>query len=218
MDARRLLVRQVDVALLGLSLLPHHLNFVARLHLRLAFVIEHFRKRQHSFRLGADVNHDVRRSKLQHSAFDDAIFSHGLFGFRGEVLKRGCEVFACMLVVGGGCRTRRFLGGRSCSGRSDGCNRNRSLILLTQVLLSQALIGQAVLVKLCSVKVCSELCSGKLCSVEVGWAAVGSVSVATAVAESEWWVVVSSNKVMPLVYASHFGAGRIRALLGGLLV
>ncbi len=47
----RFLMRQVDVALFRLPLLPHHFNFVARLHLRLAFVIQHLRKRQHAFRL-----------------------------------------------------------------------------------------------------------------------------------------------------------------------
>ena len=103
-NARRLLMREVDVAFLGLPLLPHYFDFVARLHLRLALVIEHLRKRQHAFRLGADVDHHMRRGELQHRALDDAVFSHGLFGFGGEVLQRGSEVFAGVLVIDGGRR------------------------------------------------------------------------------------------------------------------
>src|ERR1022692_3814699 len=109
--ARRLLVREVDVPFLSLPLLAHHLDFVTGLHLRLALVVKNLRKRQHAFRLGSDVDHHVRPSELQHRAFDDAVFSHGLFGLGGEVLQRGSEVFAGVLVVRGGRRMRRFLGG-----------------------------------------------------------------------------------------------------------
>src|SRR5258708_5734234 len=78
MEARRFLMREIDVAFFGLSLLAHHLNFVTRLHLRLAFLIEHLRQRQHAFRLGADVDHHVRGRELQHRAFDDAVLTPGL--------------------------------------------------------------------------------------------------------------------------------------------
>ena len=87
-NAGCLLVREVDVAFLGVTLLAHHINFVARLHLRLAFVIQHFRQRQHAFRLGAHVYDNVGRRQLEHRAFDHAVFSHGLLGLRGEAFKR----------------------------------------------------------------------------------------------------------------------------------
>ena len=59
-NALRLLVREVDVAFLGLALVAHHVDFVAGLYLGLALVIEHFGERQHAFRLGANVDHHVR--------------------------------------------------------------------------------------------------------------------------------------------------------------
>ena len=40
-QALRLLVREVDVALFGLALVAHDVDFVARLELGLALVIEH---------------------------------------------------------------------------------------------------------------------------------------------------------------------------------
>ena len=92
-NALRLLVREVDVAFLGLALVAHHVDFVAGLELGLALVIEHFRQRQHAFRLGADVDYHVRGGQLQHRAFDDAVFADGLFGFGGEGLQHGGEVF-----------------------------------------------------------------------------------------------------------------------------
>src|ERR1022692_3615237 len=64
-NARRLLVREVDVAFLGVSLLAHHINFVARLYLRLAFVIQHFREGQHAFRLGAHIHYNVGGSQFE---------------------------------------------------------------------------------------------------------------------------------------------------------
>jgi hypothetical protein len=130
-DARGLLMREVDVAFLGLSLFAHYLNFVTRLYLRLAFVIKHLRKRQHTFRFRSNIDHHVRRRQLQHRAFDNPVFSHGLFGFCGEVFEGGSEVFAGVLIVGGGRWTRRFLRRSRCGSccGSGGCNR--SLILLS---------------------------------------------------------------------------------------
>ena len=58
-NALRLLVREVDVAFLGLALVAHHVDLVAGLELGLALVIEHFRQRQHAFRLGADIDDHV---------------------------------------------------------------------------------------------------------------------------------------------------------------
>ena len=98
-DALRLLVREVDVALFGLALVAHHVDFVAGLELGLALVIENFGQRQHAFRLGADIDDHVRRGQLQHRALDHAIFTDGLFGFGGEVLQDGGEVFRRLLVM-----------------------------------------------------------------------------------------------------------------------
>ena len=101
-DALRLLVREVDVAFLGRALVAHHVDLVAGLELGLALVIEHFRQRQHAFRLGTDVDDHVRAGQLQHRAFDDAVFTHGLFGFGGEGLQHGGEVFGGgVLIVAG---------------------------------------------------------------------------------------------------------------------
>jgi hypothetical protein len=47
-QALRLLVREIDVTLFGLAFLAHHIDFVARLEARLAFVIQHFSERQHA--------------------------------------------------------------------------------------------------------------------------------------------------------------------------
>src|SRR5580658_2510332 len=106
-NALRLLVREVDVAFLGLALLAHHIDFVAGLELGLALVIEHFRQRQHAFRLGTDIDDHVGRGELQHRAFNDAVFTDRFFGFGGEGLQHGGEVlgggglFFCSFVVCG---------------------------------------------------------------------------------------------------------------------
>ena len=112
MNALRLLMRQVDVAFFGLALVAHHVDFVARLEFGVSLVIEHFREGQHAFRLGANVDHHVRRGQLQHRASDDAIFTHCLFGFGGEGLERSGEVLdRSGLVVGRAHRTVRLGGG-----------------------------------------------------------------------------------------------------------
>src|ERR1039458_1023481 len=105
-NARRLLVREVDVAFLGVSLLAHHINFVARLYLRLAFVIQHYREGQHAFRLGAHIHYNVGGSQFEHCAFNHAVFSHGFFRLRGEALERRGEILAGVFIVGSRSCTR----------------------------------------------------------------------------------------------------------------
>ena len=90
--ALRLLVRKVDVALFRLALVAHDVDFVAGLELRLALVIEHFRQRQHAFRLGADIHDHMSAGQLQNRALDDAVFTDRFFGLGGEGLQRGGEV------------------------------------------------------------------------------------------------------------------------------
>ena len=84
MNALRLLVRQVDVALFGLALVAHDVDLIAGLELGIALVIENFRQRQHAFRLGADIHDHMRAGQLQNRALDDAVFTHRLFGFGRE--------------------------------------------------------------------------------------------------------------------------------------
>ena len=93
-NALRLLVREVDVAFLGLTLVAHDIDLVAGLELGLALVIENFRQRQHAFRLGADIHDHVRAGQLQDRALDDAVFTHRLFGLGREVLENRGEVLA----------------------------------------------------------------------------------------------------------------------------
>ncbi len=135
-----------------MSLLAHHLDLVAGLHLRFALVIQYLRERQHAFRLGADVYNDVSRRQLQHRAFDHTVFSHGLFGLRGEVLQRRGKVLIGGLIVGSSRRVRRFLGG------SCGCGRSCSLIRFRQMLLSR-----------------SELCGRRFCFGYDGGGGIGVV-------------------------------------------
>src|SRR6266849_1134886 len=94
MNALRLLVREIDVAFLGLTLVAHYVDFVAGLEPRIAFVVENFRERQHAFRLGTDVDDHVGARQLEHGAFDHTVFADGFFGFRGESFERGGKVFA----------------------------------------------------------------------------------------------------------------------------
>src|ERR1700739_3923693 len=100
----RLLMRKVDVAFLGFTLIAHHVDFVARLEAGFALVVENFSERQHAFRLGADVDHDMLVGQLQHGAFDDAVFADRLLGFSGEGFECGCEIVnvRCRLFFGGG--------------------------------------------------------------------------------------------------------------------
>ena len=86
MNALRLLMRKVNVTFLSLALLAHYVDFIAGLDFRLALMVEHFRKRQHAFRLRANVHNHVRSGELQYRTLNDAVVSGGLFGFSGEGL------------------------------------------------------------------------------------------------------------------------------------
>src|SRR5579872_57578 len=99
-NARSFLMREVDVAFLGLPLLAHYVDFVARLYLGLAFVIQYFRKWQHALRLCPHVDDHVSRSQLQHRTLDYAVVSFSLFAFGGEVLERGGEILAEGFLLG----------------------------------------------------------------------------------------------------------------------
>ncbi len=89
----RLLVGEVDVAFLGLTLVAHHVDFVAGLEAGIAGVVQHFGERQHALGLGADIHHHVGGGDLQHGALDDVVFAGGFFGLGSETLERGGEVF-----------------------------------------------------------------------------------------------------------------------------
>ena len=93
-EALRLLVREVDVALFGFALAAHDVDVVAGLELGLALVIEHFRERQHAFRLRANIHDHVGGGQLENRALDDAIFADGFFGLGGEGLERRGEILA----------------------------------------------------------------------------------------------------------------------------
>jgi hypothetical protein len=96
-NALRLLVREVDVAFLGLALAAHDVDRVAGLELRLALVVEDFRQRQHAFRFRADVDYDMGRRQLEDRPLNHVIVTGlRLFGFgreafqgRGKILARG---------------------------------------------------------------------------------------------------------------------------------
>src|ERR1043166_1596241 len=92
-NALGFLVREGDLPLFSRTLVPHHVDLVTGLELRLALVIKNFRQGQHAFRLGADIDNNMRRRQLQHRALDHAIFTHRLFGFTGEILQDGGEIF-----------------------------------------------------------------------------------------------------------------------------
>ena len=53
------LMREVDIPLFRLALLPEHIDRVAGLELGLAFVIQNLRDWQHAFRLRADIHHHM---------------------------------------------------------------------------------------------------------------------------------------------------------------
>ena len=93
-DALRLLVREVNVALFNFALVAHDVDLIARLELWVALVIEDFREREHPFRLGADVDNDVSSGEFKHRTLDDAVFADRLFGFGCEGFKRGGEIFS----------------------------------------------------------------------------------------------------------------------------
>src|SRR6267154_3811822 len=85
-------MREVDVALFGLALVAHHVDFVTGLELGIALVIETLDNRRHAFRLRAYVYDDMSRSQLNDRALDYVVLAYRFFGFSLEVLEGGCEI------------------------------------------------------------------------------------------------------------------------------
>src|ERR1700730_6532405 len=106
----RLQVREVDVALFSFALIPHYVDLVAGLELRLALVIENFRNRRHAFGFCPDIDDDVGRSQLPHGAFDYMVVANRFLGLGLEVLERGGEIVAASrgILVGGMFRSDTF--------------------------------------------------------------------------------------------------------------
>ena len=95
-QALRLLVREVDVALFGVTGLAHNRDLVAALHGDVAFVVLEFRDRNHALGLVADVDHHILRRDFQHGAGDDLLFVERGFGLSLFLLKgfqSGGEIF-----------------------------------------------------------------------------------------------------------------------------
>ena len=88
----RLEVREVDVALFGFALLPHHVDFVAGLEPGLALVIENFGDRRHAFGFRPDIDHYVGRGQFDHAAFNHMVFANCFFGFVLEVMQGGGKI------------------------------------------------------------------------------------------------------------------------------
>src|SRR5205807_8123208 len=85
-------MREVDVALFGLALVAHHVDFVTGLELGIALVIENLGNRRHAFRLRAYVYDDMGRGQLDDGALDYVVLAYGFFGFSLEVLEGGSEI------------------------------------------------------------------------------------------------------------------------------
>src|ERR1700674_4369443 len=96
-------MREVDVTLFGLALIPHYVDLIAGLELGLALVIENFRNRRHAFGLCADIDDDMGRGQLHHRAFDYVVVANRFLGFGLEVLERGGEIIAASsgILMGG---------------------------------------------------------------------------------------------------------------------
>src|ERR1700687_45823 len=103
-------MREVDVTLFGLALIPHYVDLVAGLELGLALGIENFRNRRHAFGFCADIDDDVGRGQLHHGAFDYMVVANRFLGFGLEVLERGGEIIAarCGSLGGGIFRSDTF--------------------------------------------------------------------------------------------------------------
>ena len=104
----RLFVRKVDVAFLAFALHPHHVNFVTRVELGVALVVQHLGDGQHALGLGADIHNDMRGSQLEHRTLEHVIFADRFFALGGERLQSGGEVFAA--GADGGLLFRSWLG------------------------------------------------------------------------------------------------------------
>src|SRR6202047_3112699 len=105
-------MREVDVTLFGLALIPHYVDLVAGLELGLALVIENFRNRRHAFGFCADIDDDEGRGHVHHGAFDYMVVANRFLGFGLEVLERGGEIIAARCgSLGGGIFRGGPLGG-----------------------------------------------------------------------------------------------------------
>ena len=99
LQALRLLVREIDVAFLGVARFAHDGDFVAALHRDVALGVGKLGNRNDAFGFVADVHHHVLRRDLQYGAGDDLLFVERSFGLglllleafesRGEVFHAG---------------------------------------------------------------------------------------------------------------------------------
>ncbi len=137
----RLQVREVNVALFGLALLPQYVDLGAGLELWLALVIENFRKRQHAFGFRPDVDDDVGRGQFHDRALDDVVVAHRFLGFGLKALQRGGEVIGGGrgILVSGSFRSEVFrsFASRNVRGGSQWF-RGRGLCLLGSVYYGRA--------------------------------------------------------------------------------
>src|SRR5450631_1262524 len=90
----RFQVREVDVALFGMALLAQNVDLGAGLELRLALVIENFRKRHHAFGFRPDIDDDVGRGQFHHGALDYVVVANRFLGLVLEVMESGGEIVA----------------------------------------------------------------------------------------------------------------------------
>src|SRR5271157_7876 len=100
-------VREVDVALFGFALVPHHVDLVAGLELWLALVIESLRNRHHAFGFRSDIDDNVSRGQFDDGSFDDMVVANRFLGFGLEALERRSEVIAASrgILVSGSFRS-----------------------------------------------------------------------------------------------------------------
>src|SRR5947207_13728523 len=82
----------MEVSLFGLAFVSHYINVVAGLELGLAFMVQHFRKQQHAFGLGANVHDDVGRRELEHRALEHVVLARRLCCLGGKAVEHGSKV------------------------------------------------------------------------------------------------------------------------------
>src|SRR5947207_15173298 len=95
----------MEVSLFGLAFVSHYINVVAGLELGLAFMVQHFRKQQHAFGLGANVHDDVGRRELKHRALEHVVLARRLCCLGGKAVEHGSKVVGAgwsRLVAAGG--------------------------------------------------------------------------------------------------------------------
>src|ERR1039458_1585093 len=98
----RLQMREVDVALFGFALLPHYVDLIAGLELRLALVIESLGNQHHAFGFRSDIDDDVGRGQFHHAAFDYVVVANRFLGFGLEVVEGSREIIAASRGILGG--------------------------------------------------------------------------------------------------------------------